>query len=63
MSNGYEGPQGPPSTAWLLLHTYNLNVMYRTKYEPWDLGDSKEMLQLANTRTPMNVLVRYEPEE
>jgi len=63
MSNGYTGPTGPPSTAWLLLHEYNLDKVEHTKYEPWDLGDSKEMLRLANVRTPMNILVIYEPEE
>jgi len=62
MSNGYEGPQGPPSTAWLLLQDYNLNKHYRTKYEKWDCPDDVEMLQLSNTRTPMCVLVKYEPE-
>ncbi len=62
MANGYTGPSGPPSTAWLLLHDYNLNKQSRTKYEPWDLGAGKEMLQLSNQRTPMCVLVIYEPE-
>lgn len=62
MADIYEGPSGPPTTAWLLLQEYNLNVMYRSKYEIWEYPEDVEMLQLANTRTPMNILVLFEPE-
>lgn len=58
----YEGPKGPPTTEWLLLHDYNLNAAEGTKYEEWAAVAADEMHMFANIETPMNILTLFTAE-
>jgi len=58
----YDGPTGPMTTEWLLLHEYNLNAMDGTKYEEWEAVAADEMHRFANIETPMNLLTLFTPE-
>lgn len=57
----YEGPTGPTTSEWILLHNYNLNAMDETKYEEWAAIAADEMHMFANIETPMHILTLFDP--
>ena len=56
----YDGPHGPTTSEWILLHDYNLNPMDDTKYEEWEPIAAEEMHRFANLQTPMNIITLFD---